>query len=89
MSHKRMIEVFSAGCAACEETIEMVRSIACSSCEVTVLDMRDVRVAGRAKALGIRSVPAVVIDGKLAGCCAGRGVDAATLRAAGVGQPMP
>ena len=89
MSHKRMIEVFSAGCAACEETIEMVRSIACSSCEITVLDMRDARVAGRAKALGIRSVPAVVIDGKLAGCCADRGVDTATLRAAGLGQPMP
>jgi glutaredoxin 3 len=34
-----------------------------------------------------RSVPAVVIDGKLADCCAGRGLDEATLRAAGLGQP--
>jgi hypothetical protein len=36
--------------------------------------------------LGIRSVPAVVINGKLADCCAGRGPEEAVLRAAGVGQ---
>lgn len=83
---KRQVEVFSAGCAACQETIDLINQIACPSCDITVHDMRDARVAGRAKALGIRSVPAVVIDGKLADCCAGRGVDEATLRAAGVGQ---
>jgi hypothetical protein len=42
----------------------------------------------RAKSLGIHSVPAVVIDGTLAACCAGRGPDEATLRAAGLGQPI-
>jgi glutaredoxin 3 len=84
----RTIEVFSAGCGVCTETIEMVQRAACSSCEVTVLDMRDAAVARRAKDLGIRAVPAVVIDGKLADCCSGRGVDEATLRAAGLGQPI-
>jgi hypothetical protein len=84
----RTIEVFSAGCGVCTETIEMVQRAACSSCEVTVLDMRDAAVASRAKDLGIRSVPAVVIDGKLADCCSGRGVDEATLRAAGLGRPI-
>lgn len=84
----RTIEVFSAGCDVCTETIEMVQRAACASCEVTVLDMRDAAVASRAKDLGIRSVPAVVIDGKLADCCSGRGVDEATLRAAGLGQPI-
>ena len=49
--------------------------------------MKDPGVASRAKSLGIRSVPAVVIDGKLADCCAGRGPDEAVLRAAGLGQP--
>jgi hypothetical protein len=49
--------------------------------------MQKVEVAERAKGLGIRSVPAVVIEGKLAGCCAGRGVDVAVLRAAGLGRP--
>jgi hypothetical protein len=88
MTAKRKIEVFSAGCPACDETVKMVQSIACPSCEVTVLDMHDPQVALRSKGLGIRSVPAVVIDGKLAGCCAGRGPDEATLRAAGLGQPI-
>jgi glutaredoxin len=88
MSAKRKIEVFSAGCPACEETVNLVNRIACPSCEVSVLDMKDPNVASRAKSLGIRSVPAVVIDGQLAGCCTGRGPDEAALRAAGVGQPI-
>jgi glutaredoxin 3 len=84
----RTVEVFSAGCAVCTDTIAMVQRAACPSCEVTVLDMRDPAVARRAQALGIRSVPAVVIDGQLVDCCAGRGPDEATLRAAGLGQPI-
>ena len=88
MTTKRKVEVFSAGCPACEETISMVQSAACPSCEVTVLDMNDANVASRAKNLGIHSVPAVAIDGKLADCCAGRGPDEATLQAAGLGQAL-
>ena len=89
MATTRKIEVYSAGCPVCEETIELVNRIACPSCEISVLDMNDPAVAARAKRLGIRSVPAVTIDGKLADCCVGRGVDEATLRATGVGQPLP
>jgi len=88
MDTKRRIEIFSAGCPTCEESIELVNQIACPSCEVSVLDMKKAEVASRAKALGIRSVPAVVIDGRLADCCAGRGPDETTLRDAGLGQPM-
>jgi len=88
MSTRRKIEIFSAGCPVCEETVELVNRVACPSCEVSVLDMKDLNVASRAKGLGIRSIPAVVIDGKLTDCCAGRGPDEATLRAAGVGQPV-
>lgn len=89
MSVKRNIEVFSAGCPTCRETIEQIKGAACPSCEVSVLDMNDPNVVSRAKSLGIRSVPAIVIDGKLADCCAGRGPDLATLRSAGLGQPLP
>lgn len=87
MSNKRKIEIFSAGCPACEETIQTVNRIACPSCEVEVLDMHQPDVATRAGQYGVKSVPAVVIDGKLADCCVGRGVDESTLRAAGVGVP--
>lgn len=89
MNAKRKIEVFSAGCPACDETLNLVKGIACPSCEVTVLDMKDPEVAERAKSLGVRSVPAVAIDGKLAACCAKGGPDEATLRAAGLGRPLP
>jgi len=88
MNTKRKIEVFSAGCPACEETIQLVNRISCPSCEVSVLDMHDSQIAKRAKNLGIHSVPAVVIDDKPADCCAGRGPDEAMLRAAGLGQPV-
>lgn len=89
MNAKRKIEVFSAGCPVCDETVSLVERIACPSCEVTVLDMKNPEVAERAKSLGVRSVPAVAVNGKLAGCCAGRGPDEAALRAAGLGQPIP
>ena len=89
MATKRKIEVFSAGCPVCQDTVTLVQQIACPSCDVSILDMNDPNVARRAKGLGIRSVPAVVINGKLADCCQGRGPDEATLRTAGLGQPIP
>jgi glutaredoxin 3 len=89
MNATREIEIFSAGCPACEESIQLVNRAACPACNVSILDMRDPQVASRAKSLGIRSVPAVVIDVALADCCAGRGPDEQTLRAAGLGQPLP
>ena len=88
MALKRKIEVFSAGCPVCEETITLINEIACPSCEVLILDMRQDAVAKKAKHFGIRSIPAVVIDGRLAECCAGRGPDEKVLRAAGIGVPL-
>ena len=85
MSAKRKIEIYSAGCSICQEAIETVKSIACESCDVEVLDMNQSDIASRARELGICSVPAVVIDGRLADCCSGRGIDEATLRRAGLG----
>ena len=79
MPNKRKVEVFSAGCALCHEVIDAVRREAGSS-EVIVFDMLDARVLARAEKFGIRSVPAVVIDGKLASCCTGRGVDHQVLK---------
>jgi glutaredoxin len=82
---KRKVEVFSAGCPTCEETIALVKSIACESCDVTVLDMGQHDVAARAKAMGIHRVPAVVINGKLAECCSVRGPQVNILQAEGLG----
>lgn len=88
MTGKRLIEIFTAGCPLCEDTIALVNRIACPSCEISVLDMNDEDVAKRANELGVTSVPAVAVDGKLAECCVRQGVDEGALRAAGVGQPF-
>jgi thioredoxin-like negative regulator of GroEL len=79
---KHKIEIFSAGCKTCNDTIATVKKLAASEHEVLVHDMHLEKTASHAAKLGIRSVPAVVIDGKLAGCCAGRGVEESVLREA-------
>lgn len=79
---KQNIEIFSAGCATCKETIEMVRKVAGSEHSVSVHDMQHDENAARAKTLGIRSLPAVLVNGKLAACCAGRGPDERVIREA-------
>jgi len=84
---KRKIEIFSAGCVVCEEVVAQVKAAACPSCDIDILDMKAAAVQKRAADLGIASVPAVVVDGKLADCCAGRGVDLGILRATGLGRP--
>ena len=86
---KRKIEVFSAGCPVWKETVDMVNRLKCDSRGVSGLDMNEPGVADRPKTLGIRSVQAVVIDGKLADCCAGRGPDETVPRAAGLRQRIP
>ncbi len=84
---KRKIELFSAGCPSCEEALEAVQGILCPNCALEVLDMRDPKVAARARKLGVRRVPAVAVNGVLADCCKQGGVETTTLRALGVGQP--
>jgi glutaredoxin 3 len=66
----KTIEVFSAGCPLCKETVEMVKRLA-GSHQVVIHDMNTSEAVKRAKEYGIRSVPAVVINGKLASCCTG------------------
>jgi glutaredoxin 3 len=82
MSARKKIEVFSAGCSTCEETIELVKKIAGSAHDVVIHDVHQADVASKAKEHGVKSVPAVVFDGTLAGCCAGRGPDERVLRSA-------
>ena len=82
MVARKRIEIFSAGCGTCRETIETVKRLAGASHEVIVHDMHKSDVAAKAKQHGVRSVPAVVIDGRLASCCAGRGPKEDVLRAA-------
>jgi glutaredoxin 3 len=87
-ANKRKVEVFSAGCGVCDETVALVRSLACGSCDVVVHDMHQPETAAKAKRYRVHSVPAVVVDGKLAECCAGRRPEEHALRAAGIGVQL-
>ncbi len=88
MPKRRVVEIFSAGCDVCEEVVSLVQRMACSSCDVQVLDMSDASIASRARELGIKTVPAVVVDGELASCCTGAGPTEEALRQVGIGQPL-
>ena len=81
MADRKKIEIFTVGCPACQEAVELVKRIAGSAHGVEILDMHQADVAARARGHGIRSLPSVV-EGTLAGCCAERGPDEAVLRQA-------
>ncbi len=87
---KRKVEVFIAGCPACEPTVELVKKTACPSCEVVVYDLNKGCETNKCRELAakynVKQVPAVVVDGKLLDCCKGGGVTEGQLRASGIGQ---
>lgn len=88
MPDQRTVEVFTAGCPLCDDVVDLVQDIACESCTVRVVSMQDEDGARRAREVGVASVPAVAIDGSLAPCCQGRGVQEDDLRAAGIGVSL-
>lgn len=63
----RKIEVFSAGCPLCNETLQMVKE-AVSSCGCEVIERRCTgeEQCAEAKTYGVRSMPTVIVDGKIA-----------------------
>jgi len=83
----RRVELFVSGCGLCDDAVALVRSLACPSCDIEVRNMGEAATLEAAKALGVRRVPAVVVDGVLLDCCHG-GVEEATLSVAGIGTPV-
>jgi hypothetical protein len=75
VTQRRKIEVFTAGCPCCTEAIELVEFLAGTEHDVEIRDMHDPAVAVAASDYGIRRLPAVVIDGRLADWYAGRDLD--------------
>jgi glutaredoxin 3 len=62
---RRQVEIFSAGCPLCEQTIHLIQRVAGDLCDITIFRVRSDSATMRARALGIRSFPAVVVDGEL------------------------
>lgn len=65
-AQKRRIEVFSAGCPLCNETLRLVRE-AVRSCGCEVIERRCTgeNQCAEAKTYGVRAMPTVVVDGKI------------------------
>lgn len=63
---KRSIEVFTAGCPLCDDTLTLVRE-AVSSCDCEVIERRCTDTDRCAEALqyGLRAMPSVVVDGEI------------------------
>jgi hypothetical protein len=65
-----------------------VKGLACPDCDVQVLDVRSVKEAQvKARQYGVKRVPSVGVDGKLAECCQ-EGIFVTELRNLGVGAKL-
>lgn len=64
------IEVFTAGCHLCNETLEIVQKAKCEECTVTEYNIREKCESEiclkKADKCGIKAVPTIVVDGKIA-----------------------
>ncbi len=66
MKTKRTIEVFSAGCPLCEDTLRLVRgAVSACGCEVVERRCSGSECREEAKRYGIRAMPTVVVDGQV------------------------
>lgn len=87
---KRLVEVFTAGCPICDDTVKLVKSLVCPSCELQIYDLREGCATNecreKAKRYGINAVPAVAVNGVLLDCCRREPITADRLLAAGIGQ---
>ena|SRR5437867_1469976 len=63
---KRLIEIFTAGCPLCEQTLKLVKK-AVSACGCQVIERRcsGQECCEPAKRYGIRAMPTVVVDGEI------------------------
>lgn len=62
----RIIEVFTAGCPLCTETLNLVRkSVAFCGCRVVERRCEGRECCDEGKRYGVRAMPSVVVDGKI------------------------
>ena len=78
MPQQRWIQVFSTGCPLCKDAIDLVERLRGDSDHLVVHDMISPQVVTEAYRLGIRSVPTILIDGRIVSSAGG--IDEADLR---------
>ena len=87
---KRRVEVFTAGCPVCDDTVNLVKSLIYPSCTLQIYDLREGCATNecrdKARRYGITAVPAIAVNGVLLDCCRRGTITADLLTAAGIGQ---
>ena len=87
---KRHVEVFTAGCLVCDDTVNLVKSLICPSCELQIFDLREACATNecreQARRYGISALPAIAVNGVLLDCCRREPITAELSTAAGIGQ---
>ncbi len=65
-TNKRTVEVFTAGCPVCRETLDLVRNtLADCGCEVVERRCEGETCCQPAVNYGVRAMPTIVVDGKV------------------------
>lgn len=62
----KKIEVFTANCPLCKDTLELIKKESCSECEVIERRCSGDECCDPAKDYGIKAVPTIVVNGKIA-----------------------
>jgi len=85
---KRNIELFIAGCPACEPAVELVKSLICNSCNLQIYNvaLADDIINKKIKNYNINVIPSVAVNGKLLQCCTGNGLNKEELIKVGIGK---
>jgi predicted DsbA family dithiol-disulfide isomerase len=66
MSRPRKIEIFTAGCSLCRETVTAVKQ-AVVSCDCDVVEHNiSTQISREAQRYGVKAVPTIVIEGQIA-----------------------
>lgn len=77
------VEVFTAGCKFCSNVESQVQEVVADQHEVVVYNLNDenhsTEYYEKAKNYGVNSLPSVVVDGELLGCCKTNGFDKSLL----------
>jgi hypothetical protein len=66
MAGKRKIEVFTAGCSLCDDTLRLVKdAVASCGCEVVERRCPPQQMCEEGKAYGVRAMSTVVVNGAI------------------------
>lgn len=73
------VEIFTAGCPLCDETVKTVKKIVKQN-EIVVYNLKEKYDSDQLKKYGINTIPAVVVNGKLLNCCKSNKLDVNLLK---------